>query len=106
MDAFNEQLQLADGGALSSAVASVLIDREPLAPRMQDIAAPTLFIAGRHDRLYPAETLRRAAARLPNGKFVILDTAHISVVDAPAQTLAAIDAFLATLPPEPSQEPH
>jgi 3-oxoadipate enol-lactonase len=98
MESFTEQLRLADGGAMSSAVSSVLIDREPLASRMQGIAAPTLFIAGRFDTLYPAETLRRAAAKLPDGRFVVLDTAHISVVDAPAQTTATIDDFLASLP--------
>lgn len=98
MDGFNEQLRLADGDAMSTAVASVLVDREPLAPRMKDIVAPVLFVAGRHDTLYPPDSLRRAAATLPNGRFQVLDTAHISVVDAPAETTALIDAFLASLP--------
>lgn len=106
MESFTEQLRFAHGGAMSRAVASVLIDREPLASRMQGIAAPTLFIVGRFDTLYPPETLRRPAAKLPDGRFVVLDTAHISVVDAPAQTTATIDEFLASLPPVlPRQAP-
>ena len=42
--------------------------------------------------------LREAASALPRGRFEVLDTAHISVVDAPAATIALIDAFLASLP--------
>jgi hypothetical protein len=38
-----------------------------------------------------------AARTLPKGRFEALDTAHISVVDAPDETTALIDAFLRTL---------
>ena len=101
MEDFHQHLRKADGAALAQSVRSVLIEREPLAPRMKNITVPTLFVAGRYDAMYPVEGLRTAAAALPNGRFEVLDTAHISVVDAPEQTTAVIDAFLASLPKAP-----
>jgi pimeloyl-ACP methyl ester carboxylesterase len=101
MEDFHQHLQQADGAALAQSVRSVLIDREALAPRMSSITAPTLFIAGRHDGMYPLEGLQKAAAALPQGRFEVLDTGHISVVDAPQQTTALIDRFLASLKPMP-----
>ena len=98
MEDFHQHLQQADGPALVRSVRSVLIEREPLAPRMAGIAAPTLFVAGRQDGMYPLEGLRSAAAALPQGRFEVLDTAHISVVDAPEETTALIDSFLRSLP--------
>lgn len=97
LDRFHAHLHRADGYALSVAVRSVLIDRAPLAPRMDRIAAPTLFVAGTQDTMYPVATLRDAAAKLPRGTFVELPTRHISVVDAPAATTMAVDEFLQTL---------
>lgn len=91
---FHHHLRRADGAALSRAVRSVLIDREPLADRMKGIKAPTLFVAGRQDAMYPVDALQRAAEALPNGHFEILDTAHISVVDDPLSVTELIDDFL------------
>ena len=101
MEDFHQHLQQADGAALAQSVCSVLIEREALAPRMAGITAPALFVAGRHDGMYPLESLRKAAAALPQGRFEVLDTGHISVVDAPQQTTALIDRFLASLTPIP-----
>lgn len=91
---FHHHLRQADGAALSQAVRSVLIDREPLAHRMNGIKAPTLFVAGRQDAMYPVDALQCAAEALPNGHFEVLDTAHISVVDDPLGVTALIDDFL------------
>jgi 3-oxoadipate enol-lactonase len=91
---FHKHLLQADGAALSQAVRSVLIDREPLADRMNGIKAPTLFVAGRQDSMYPVDALKRASEALPNGHFEVLDTAHISVVDDPVSVTARIDDFL------------
>ena len=99
MEDFHHHLEQADGLALARSVRSVLIEREPLAPRMAGIAAPTLFVAGRQDGMYPLEGLRSAAAALPQGQFEVLDTAHISVVDEPEKTTSLIDSFLQSLPP-------
>jgi len=91
---FHKHLRQADGAALSQAVRSVLIDREPLADRMNGIKAPTLFVAGRQDSMYPVDALKRASEALPKGHFEVLDTAHISVVDDPVSVTARIDDFL------------
>jgi 3-oxoadipate enol-lactonase len=96
---FHQHLREVDGIALARSVRAVLIDRESLAPRMKGIAAPTLFVAGRQDEMYPVEALKRAAATLEKGRFEILDTAHISVVDAPDKVTTLIDEFLQELPP-------
>jgi hypothetical protein len=47
--------------------------------------------------VYPLEGLRDAASTLPRGHFEVLETAHFSVMDAPAQAPALIDGFLAGL---------
>ncbi|HEY0340741.1 MAG TPA: alpha/beta hydrolase [Steroidobacteraceae bacterium] len=94
MDEFRKHIRHADGAALAQAVRSVLLERDDLASRLQSIAAPTLFVAGTHDPMYPVDDLRRAAAQLSHGRFVELPTAHLSVVDAPAETTRAIETFL------------
>jgi len=94
---FRQHIRDADGAALTKAVRSVLLEREDLASRMHGIAVPTLFVAGTHDPLCPVDQQRRAAAQLPSGRFLELPTAHISVVDAPADTTLAIDRFLGGL---------
>jgi 3-oxoadipate enol-lactonase len=97
LDHFRRNIQEANGPALSQAVRSVLVEREPLAPRMPQIAAPTLFVTGTQDTMYPMDTLKSAAKTLPKGHFVTLPTAHISVVDEPVRTRQVIDEFLASL---------
>ncbi len=94
MDEFRRHIQSANSAALAQSVRSVLLEREDLASRLKNIAAPTLFVAGTHDPMYPVDDLRRAAAELPRGRFVALPTAHISVIDAPVETTHAIDCFL------------
>jgi 3-oxoadipate enol-lactonase len=98
LERFRAHLQSADGPALAMAVRAVLIDREPLAPRMAAISAPTLVVAGSADEMYPISALRQAAAQLPRGSFVEVPSTHISVVDAPEATLAVVDKFLNELP--------
>jgi 3-oxoadipate enol-lactonase len=94
MDEFRNHIRRARGTALAQAVRSVLLERDDLASRLHSIAAPTLFVAGTHDPVYPVDDLRRAAAQLPRGRFVELPTAHLSVVDAPTETTRAINSFL------------
>ena len=97
MDAFRQHLQRANGAALARSVRSVMLEREPLASRLRVITTPTLFIAGRFDRMYLPETLRDAVLSMPRGRFEVLDTSHISVVDEPEQTVSLINNFIATL---------
>lgn len=97
IDAFRQHLQRANGAALARSVRSVMLEREALAPRLRVITTPTLFIAGRFDRMYPPETLCDAVLSMPRVRFELLDTSHISVVDEPEQTISLINNFIATL---------
>jgi pimeloyl-ACP methyl ester carboxylesterase len=97
MAQFRQHIHGIGGKALAQVVRSVLLDREDLSARLRNIVAPTLFVAGTHDPMCPVDDQRRAAAQLPRGRFVELPTAHIAVVDAPAETTRAIDGFLTEL---------
>jgi len=101
LEDFRRHLREANGAALATTVRSVLLERAPLAPRMRNIRAPVLFIAGSEDKMYPADSLGEAAATLLQGRFEIIESAHISVVDAPQATTALIDDFLSNLPAAP-----
>lgn len=102
LEGFHRHLREADGAALARSVRAVMIERAPLAPRLAGIAAPALVVAGRHDELYPVESLRAASAVLRQGRFEVVDSAHIAVVDAPQETTSLIDRFLATLAAAPA----
>jgi pimeloyl-ACP methyl ester carboxylesterase len=97
IEAFYRHLGEADGAALAQSVRSVMLERDPLAPRMSKIKSPTLFISGRFDAMYPIETLRDVASSLPHGQFEILDTSHISVVDESEKTVQLINEFITKL---------
>jgi 3-oxoadipate enol-lactonase len=63
--------------------------------RIDKIAAPTLVLHGKKDRLVPAENAKLIAARIPGSKLVLLpDASHIFTTDQPAAAHAAILEFL------------
>ena len=83
---------------LTPAVRAVLIEREALPPRLANSAAPTLWVASRHDAGWPWYTACLcSAASLPRGRFEVLGTEHISVVDAPAQDTELVGGLMAKL---------
>jgi 3-oxoadipate enol-lactonase len=98
LEAFAQQLRDADGAALSAAVASVLIHRDALAPKLPRINTPALVIAGAQDGMYPMALMRSAAESLPQGELVVVESGHIAVVDAPQATSEAVERFLQRLP--------
>jgi 3-oxoadipate enol-lactonase len=91
---FHRGIQKSQHGAMANAVGEVLIKREPLAPRLSGITAPTLFVVGEFDDMYPAAELQRAAKALADHHFATLPTRHISVVDEPARVAGLIEALL------------
>ncbi len=99
MTHFHQALHEADAGALSNAIASVLLERIALADRLPRIEAPALVVAGEHDEMYPLALQRDAVARLARGTFVVVESRHISVVDQPTAVARALEQFLAALPP-------
>jgi 3-oxoadipate enol-lactonase len=97
IEAFVQHLKNAKPAPLAAAVKAVLIERTALAPRMPQIQAPTLMLAGTDDTMYPIERQQQAATTLPNGQFVAVPTRHISAVDQPARVADAIVAFVGSL---------
>lgn len=58
------------------------------------IGAPTLVIAGRHDQATPPEHGRLIAGRIAGARYVDLDAAHLSNIEAEAAFTAAVLDFL------------
>lgn len=61
---------------------------------LPQIRRPTLVIAGAHDMATPAADGRRIAQSIAGAKYVELDAAHISNIEADAAFTAAISDFL------------
>jgi len=65
--------------------------------RLNEIKAPTLVMAGRHDFQFPPEHQEELAAGIPNSRLVIIDRAGHNVHDEqPAETQRVLRDFLAT----------
>lgn len=60
------------------------------------ITAPTLVIAGTHDPVTTPSDCRFLVERISGARYVELDAAHLSNVEAPAAFTAALTGFLAT----------
>ena len=64
-------------------------------PGIAGIRAPTLVIAGTHDAATPAADGRKMAEQIARARYVELDAAHISNVEAAERFGAELIAFLA-----------
>ena len=62
--------------------------------RLEDCAPRSLFLWGRRDQLVPIGFARHVAEALPTAEHVELDCGHIPQFERPAQTHAALAAFL------------
>ncbi|MET9984948.1 3-oxoadipate enol-lactonase [Streptomyces rochei] len=58
------------------------------------ILSPTLVIAGEHDTVTSADHGRELAATVPGARLTVLPTVHMANVEAPAEFLDAVVAFL------------
>jgi 3-oxoadipate enol-lactonase len=67
------------------------MDHRALLPR---IAAPTLVIAGRHDKSTPVEAAEYIRSHVPRAAMTLLDAAHIANVEQPAVYNAEVLGFL------------
>jgi 3-oxoadipate enol-lactonase len=77
------------------AMACAAIRDADLWPEIAAIRAPTLVIAGAHDPATTAADGRRLAQRIPGARYVELDAAHLSNVEAEAAFTGALTDFLA-----------
>ena len=67
--------------------------------RLGEITAPTLVISGHDDFLFPPESQAQLAAGIPNARLRIIERAgHNPQAERPAETLTAVDDFLASAP--------
>jgi pimeloyl-ACP methyl ester carboxylesterase len=77
-----------------------VIDRAAVLGELERITAPTLILVGEEDVATRPEKAERMAAGLRGSKLVRIPRAgHSSTVEEPAAVTAAIESFLATLPP-------
>ncbi|QNJ96543.1 alpha/beta fold hydrolase (plasmid) [Mycolicibacterium fluoranthenivorans] len=59
-------------------------------PFLGSLAAPTLVVCGRHDRIVPPANSRLLAARIPRAELMMIDGGHDLQQPAPAVTAAAL----------------
>lgn len=75
-----------------------LRDREDRCDVLQQNQLPTLILGGHNDQLCPPERHEFMASLMPHAKLVMLaDTAHLSTLERPAETSAALTEWLDTL---------
>jgi pimeloyl-ACP methyl ester carboxylesterase len=69
-----------------------------LASRLPRIGLPTLVLWGANDRVVPPAYGRAFARRIPHAEFKLIDDAgHYSLVEQPAEFIAAVDRFVDSL---------
>lgn len=74
------------------------LDRSDLRADLAQLAMPSLWIAGRRDRLVPPDAMRWAAARAPHGRYLELNSGHAPFLEHAAAIADALVAFAAELP--------
>lgn len=77
-----------------------LLRSTDLRPLLPGLAVPSLWLAGRRDRLVGPEAMQAAAALAPNSRLQVFEHAgHAPFLTEPAAVAAAITAFAAEGPP-------
>jgi 3-oxoadipate enol-lactonase len=64
---------------------------------LPNIKCPALVLAGMHDRLRPPAFVRGIAGKIPNARYVEVDSGHIMPVQAPRELTAAMIEFYLSL---------
>jgi pimeloyl-ACP methyl ester carboxylesterase len=67
-------------------------------PRLRTLSQPALFVWGRQDRLVPIAFARHVTEALPTAEHLELDCGHVPQLERPAETHAAVAAFLTRRP--------
>jgi len=88
---------LAGVDAQAFARACLALAELDLAPRLAQIANPTLVLCGALDRTTPPELARRLAELIPGGSYrEIPDSGHCPMLEQPAMLVEMMQAFLGT----------
>lgn len=75
-----------------------VIETADLRARLHELSMPSLWIAGRRDRLISAAALRWSAQHAPAGVYLEIDSGHAPFLSHPADVADAIVAFARELP--------
>jgi pimeloyl-[acyl-carrier protein] methyl ester esterase len=75
------------------------LETTDLRASLPQLTVPSLWIAGRRDRLVPAAAMRWAAAQSPQGRFVEFSSGHAPFIGHAPEVAAAIVAFSRELTP-------
>jgi pimeloyl-[acyl-carrier protein] methyl ester esterase len=74
-----------------------VLDVTDLRARLAELRMPSLWLAGRRDRLVPAAAMRWAAQQCPQGRFVEMPSGHAPFIGHADEVASAIDEFAGTL---------
>lgn len=74
-----------------------VLEAADLRARIRELAAPSLWIAGRRDRLVPAAAMRWAARQNPQGHCVEIFSGHAPFISHAAEVADAIATFAGSL---------
>jgi pimeloyl-ACP methyl ester carboxylesterase len=81
-----------------AAAARGICERSDATALLPEIRCPCLVVVGKFDAISTIEEMRSIAVKIPGAKLVtIAGAGHLTPVEQPAQTTAAIEAFLASL---------
>jgi pimeloyl-[acyl-carrier protein] methyl ester esterase len=69
------------------------LDSTDLRARLPELTVPSLWIAGRRDRLVPAAAMRWAAANSPQGSYLEISSGHAPFIAHAAEISAVISSF-------------
>jgi pimeloyl-[acyl-carrier protein] methyl ester esterase len=75
------------------------LDTTDLRTHLAQLTVPSLWIAGRRDRLVPAAAMRWAAEQSPQGRFVEFSSGHAPFIGHAAEVADAIVAFAGEIAP-------
>lgn len=92
-----ESVMLATSPQTIAAAQRGMAERPDSTELLPQLDLPTLVVCGEKDAISPAEEMRRIAEALPQGRFVQVPRAgHLAPLESPANTNAAILAFLSS----------
>lgn len=83
------------GDPASFAAINRMLTEYDLAPRLHELACPTLVLAGIHDPLRPPALVQALSASIPDARFQALEAGHFMSWQAPALVATTIAGFLA-----------
>jgi pimeloyl-ACP methyl ester carboxylesterase len=94
------QVDAMASGASREGVAAALrgmAERRDARPDLAAIAAPTLVVCGREDRITPPAAMRELAAAIPGARFAEVAGGHMAPFEHPAEVAAELASFLEAL---------